>query len=150
MDVPLPRTWRPLGARFASYLAGAMLLALSLTVWFAWGPEIRSHFTGLQRATLVLLGLMVFACLWALIRSRVAATEDGLKVVNGYRTHRFEWPEVLGCQLRRGAPFALLDLSDGSSLALFGIQGSDGARARTAVREVRALAARYGTATPGD
>jgi hypothetical protein len=36
----------------------------------------------------------------------------------------------------------VLDLADGTSLPAMGIQGSDGARARTAVRELRALLAR--------
>lgn len=137
MAVDLPRTWRPFGVRFAAFVFGAMLLALALTVWIAWGPDVRSRFTPFQKGTIVFLGLLGFACLHALIRSRVTATAETLTVVNGYRTRRFAWAEVIDCGLRRGAPFAVLDLSDGTSLALFGIQGSDGSRATTAVRELR-------------
>lgn len=137
MAVQLPRTWRPFGVRFASYAFGGMLLALTLTVWIAWGPEVRSRFTPFQKGTILFLGFLGFACLHALIRSRVTATADALTVVNGYRTRRFDWAEVVGCALRRGAPFATLDLSDGTSLSLYGIQGSDGSRATTAVRELR-------------
>ena len=42
----------------------------------------------------------------------------------------------------RGALEAL-DLSDGTTLSMIGIQGSDGARARRAVRELRALVASH-------
>jgi hypothetical protein len=46
---------------------------------------------------------------------------------------------VVGVNLRRGAPWAGLDLSDGTSASMVGIQGSDGERAVRAVRELRAL-----------
>ncbi len=73
----------------------------------------------------------------ALARSRVVAREDGLLVVNGYRRRSFTWPEVVAVRIPPGAPWASLDLSDGTSVAVMGIQGSDGARASAAVRELR-------------
>ena len=76
----------------------------------------------------------------------MVATETGLMVVNGYRTRRFEWSQVIGVSLPRGAPWATLDLSDGTTVSVMGIQGSDGARARRAVRELRACIAAN---TPG-
>ena len=72
----------------------------------------------------------------------MVARAEGLTVVNGYKTRRFEWNEVLAVQLRSGSPWAMLDLSDGTSVAAMGIQGSDGPRAVQQVREVRALVAR--------
>ncbi len=60
-------------------------------------------------------------------------------MVNGFRTRRFEWNEVLGVTLRAGSPWAVLDLSDGTSVPAMGIQGSDGDRAKRQVREVRTL-----------
>jgi hypothetical protein len=75
----------------------------------------------------------------ALVRTRVSADERGLTVVNGYRRHEYEWSQVVGVNLRRGAPWAGLDLSDGTSASMVGIQGSDGERAVRAVRELRAL-----------
>jgi len=38
-----------------------------------------------------------------------------------------------------GAPWAVLDLADGTTCPVMAIQGSDGGRAKAAVREVRAL-----------
>lgn len=136
-DVKLPHTWRPLGTRLAAVLFGVMLLVLALAVWIAWGPEVRSRFSALQRATIVLLGLMGFAILHALFRCRVTARADGLVVVNGYRSRQFEWAELVAVQLRRGAPFATLDLADGSTVSAWGIQSSDGDRGIRAVRELR-------------
>lgn len=135
----LPRTWRPFGARIAATVLGAMLLAVVLTVWIAWGADVRSRFTPFQKSTLVFLGLMALGCWFALVRSRVTAHRGGVTVVNGYRRRELEWSQVVAVNLRRGAPWAGLDLSDGTSISLLAIQGSDGQRAIAAVRELRAL-----------
>ncbi|MGZ4460677.1 MAG: PH domain-containing protein, partial [Nocardioidaceae bacterium] len=60
-------------------------------------------------------------------------------VVNGYRVRRYEWNEILGVTLRRGSPWAVIDLSDGTSIPAMGIQGSDGARATGQVKQLRTL-----------
>ncbi|MDX6359370.1 MAG: hypothetical protein QOH37_2424, partial [Nocardioidaceae bacterium] len=41
----------------------------------------------------------------------------------------------------RGAPWAAMDLSDGTTIPVMGIQGSDGDRAVAAVREFRRVLA---------
>lgn len=148
-ELTLPHTWRPFGARLMGTLLGGMLLVLVAAVWIAWGADVRSSFTFWQRATLVGLGLLAFVGWHALVRSRVTADQIGLTVVNGYHRRVFEWSQVLSVNLRRGAPWAGLDLSDGTSIALFAIQGSDGQRAVRAVRELRALVAAH-TPTDGD
>jgi len=135
----LPRTWRPFGARIMLTVLGGLLLLLVLGVWFAWGADVRARFTPGQRVTLGLFGLGGFAVWFALMRSRVTADDHGLTVVNGYRTRAFEWSQVLAINLRRGAPWAGLDLSDGTSISMIAIQGSDGQRAIRAVRELRRL-----------
>ncbi|MBV9830547.1 MAG: PH domain-containing protein, partial [Marmoricola sp.] len=96
-----------------------------------------------QRATLVIIGLLLFITYYGLERCKVVATDEGLKVVNGYRTRSFEWPQVLGVSLPRGAPWASLDLSTGTTVSVMAVQGSDGARARRAVRELRACIAAH-------
>jgi hypothetical protein len=137
----LPHTWRPLGVRLAVWGLGGMLLALVAAVWVGIGAETRSQFTTFQRGTLVAVALMLFGAWNALVRSRVTATTDALTVVNGYRKRSYEWPQVIGVSLRRGAPWGTLDLSDGTTISLIGVQGSDGERARRAVREIRATIA---------
>ncbi len=137
----LPHTWRPLGVRLAVWILGTMLLALFVAVWIAIGAEVRAQFTIFQRGTLVFLLLLLFGTWSALSRSRVTATEQTLNVVNGYRTRRYEWSQVISVSLRRGAPWGTLDLSDGTTVSMIGVQGSDGERARRAVREIRATIA---------
>lgn len=134
-----PRTWRPLGARMVAIGGGVLLAIIALGFWFALPGNLRAKFTISERITLVGLGVLAFAVLFAIARCRVTASTERLLVVNAYRVRAYEWAEVLGISLRRGAPFATLDLADGSSLSVFAIQGSDGHRAIRAVQEIRAL-----------
>ena len=137
--VQLPHTWRPFGVRVAGVVFGAALLVVCAVAWFSFDDETRARFTVFQRATLVFLGLIAFSAWYALVRSRVVAHEDRLVVVNGYRRREYDWAEVVAVHLPPGAPWVTLDLSDGTTATALGIQGSDGARARTAVRQLRAL-----------
>ncbi len=137
--VGLPHTWRPFGVRMAGAVFGGALLVVCAFAWFGFDEETRAKFTPFQRGTLVFLGLLGFAVFYALVRSRVVATADRLVVVNGFRRREYEWPEIIAVHLPPGAPWAILDLSDGTSASAMGIQGSDGARAATAVRQLRAL-----------
>ena len=137
--VPLPHTWRPFGVRLAGVVFGGALLVVCAFAWFGFDEETRARFTSFQRGTLIFLGMIGFAAWYALVRSRVVATVDRLVVVNGYRRHEYEWAEVIAVHLPPGAPWAVLDLADGTSASALAIQGSDGARARAAVRQLRAL-----------
>ena len=103
--------------------------------------DIRAKFTPFQRGTLVFLGLIALGVWFALMRCRVTAEEDRVIVVNGYRRRDFEWSQIIAVNLRRGAPWAGIDLSDGTSISAIAIQGSDGARAIRAVQELRRIVA---------
>jgi hypothetical protein len=138
----LPHTWRPLGVRLAVLFFGGMLAVVCVAGWVAVGSDVRGKVTIYQEATPFLFVAMGVAVAWALYRCRVTATSQGLEVVNGYRTHYYEWPEVLAVHMPPGAPWPTLDLADGTSRPTFGIQSSDGDRARQAVRELRVLVAR--------
>jgi hypothetical protein len=137
--VALPHTWRPLGVRLAVIIFGGMLVLICAFAWFAFDPSVRARFTFFQRSTLVFLGLLAGAVGHALARSRLVADEVGLTVVNGYRRHVYDWAQVVAIRLPPGAPWASLDLADGTTMSVLAIQGSDGDRAHAAVRGVRAL-----------
>jgi hypothetical protein len=136
---PLPHTFRPVGVRVAASVLGGLLVLVTLVIWFAFPQNVRDQFTWFQRGTVVFFGLAAMIAGHALARSRVDARADGLTVVNGYKTRRYDWTEVLAVTLRAGSPWALLDLADGTSVSAMGIQGSDGARAITQVKQLRSL-----------
>jgi len=135
----LPHRYRPLGVRFAAYLAGGLLSVVCIGVWFAFPPEIRAKFTAFQILTIAALAAGAVTCGYALTRSRVDATDEGLVVVNGFKRRELEWSQVLAISLKPGSPWVVMDLSDGTTISAMGIQGSDGARAARHVRELRAL-----------
>jgi hypothetical protein len=139
--VSLPHTWRPLGVRIAAGALGAMLTFVVVFAWWSFDAETRASFTFFQVATLVALGVLAFGLGYALARSRVVAELDRLVVVNGYRRREFEYAAVVEAHLPPGAPWVTLDLDDGTTVSAMGIQGSDGARAQTALRQLRAVLA---------
>lgn len=128
-------TWRPRRARIVPYVLaavvvlGMILLAVVMPAPWALGDRIG----------LVAIGLAVAGVLHILARSRITADDEGVTVVNGLRTHEFEWAELLGVTMSEGAPWPTLDLADGSTVPVLGIQASDGERANRALAELAAL-----------
>ena len=136
-----PWTYRPLGARLAAGTVSVALLAAVTVMWLALPGEIRATFTPLQRATLLLVLGCVLAVLYGIFRTAVRADRDGLTVVNLYHRRRFEWAAIVAVSLRRGQPWAVVDVADGTTVPAMAIQGADGERAVRAVRELSALLA---------
>jgi hypothetical protein len=118
---------------------GVVLLVVCAAAWFGFDESVRDRFSLLQRLTLGLMGAGLAACGWALARARVTAEMEALVVVNGFRTRHLAWEEVIAIHLPEGAPWATLDLADGTTISAMAFQGSDGKRARDGVRAVRAL-----------
>jgi hypothetical protein len=137
----LPRTYRPLGPRIVALVLVVGLTVVCAMAWIGFDPEVKAAFTTFELLTLAFLALLILACVHALTRSRVTAREDRLVVVNGYRRRELAWAQVVAIRMPPGAPWVRLDLADGSEISAMGIQGSDGGRARDAVRELRRLAA---------
>ncbi|WP_210443144.1 PH domain-containing protein [Nocardioides sp. SYSU D00065] len=141
----LPHTWRPVGVRIAVLGVGLMLFVVCAAAWFGFDESVRDRFNLLQRLTLLLLGAGFVACGWALARARVTAEMEALVVVNGFRTRHLDWEQVLAVHLPEGAPWATLDLADGTTISAMAFQGSDGRHARDGVRQLRALIDRAGS-----
>lgn len=135
----LPKTWRPLGPRIVAGILVVALVVVCTMTWIGFDEKTKATFTVFQKLTLGFVALLVLACVHALTRSRVTATREALIVVNGYRKRTLEWAEVVAVNLAPGAPWVRLDLADGSEISAMGIQGSDGASAKKAVRRLREL-----------
>jgi hypothetical protein len=144
----LPVRFRPVGVRIAAIGFGVVLVLTVVVVWLTLTEEARATFNLSQKLTVGGMILAVVVIGHALSRCRVDADETGLVVVNGYRTHRFAWEQVLAVTLRPGSPWAELDLTDGTTQAALGIQGSDGLRARQQTRRLRALIEAHAAAEP--
>jgi hypothetical protein len=99
-----------------------------------------------DRIAIVGVGLAGAVLLSRLALLRIDADDDGLTVVNVVNRRRLEWAEVLGVRLPPGAPWLVLDLSDGTALQAMAIQSADGDFAREeALRLARLVAAKTQT-----
>ncbi len=69
---------------------------------------------------------------WFLSRQamvRAVPDGDGLMVRNLVVTRHVAWAEIVSVRFGQGRAWAQLDLADGDTLAVMGMQASDGARA---------------------
>jgi hypothetical protein len=146
-QIALPTRYRPFGARLAAGAAGVVLTGAVAFLWLMLPSEVQADFTGFERATLIGFFLAVLVVLFAVYRSSATADESGLTVVNGYRTHRYGWAEIVRVSLSPNRPWVLIDLADGETMSVLAIQGSDGARAVRNARELATVLAQQ-TRTP--
>lgn len=136
----LPVTFRP--TRTRAVLLGAGLAIFVTITAIALLLDLQPG----ERISFVLTAVLLSSVLVLLGRPKVVADEAGVTVVNLTRTRRLEWAQILRVNLRPGDPWVFLDLSDGSSLPVLGIQpGIAKARAIDDARTLRALAETRGT-----
>ncbi|MFC5955335.1 PH domain-containing protein [Streptomyces pratens] len=142
----LPVTFRPGRTRAVLLFAAvALFAAISLIALL-----LRQLSPG-ERLSFVFTAGLLAGVLVLLARPRVDADETGVTVVNIVTRRRLEWAQILQVNLRPGDPWVFLDLSDGTSLPVLGIQpGIARERAIADARALRALAvARTTTTGPG-
>jgi hypothetical protein len=139
-----PRTvFRPRRARLVIYPMAAVFVA-AMTVGALTLPSSGGMgFDTPSRVALVGLGLVVAYALHRLADVRAVATPGGLEVVNLVRRTSLEWAQVVDVRLSRDDPWVMLDLSDGETLAVMGIQKSDGERGLDQARSLARLVAEH-------
>ncbi|MFJ3420508.1 PH domain-containing protein [Streptomyces sp. NPDC086082] len=139
----LPVTFRPGRTRAVLLTAGLAIFVVITTV-----AMLLEQLTPGEKLSFVLTGALLFAVLALLARVKVVADETGVTVVNIVSRRRLAWAEILQVNLRPGDPWVFLNLSDGTSLPVLGIQpGIAKARAIADARTLRALAE---DRSPGD
>ncbi|MBA3989509.1 MAG: PH domain-containing protein [Propionibacteriales bacterium] len=144
--VSLPRTYRPRGTRVVAVVAATTLVGAVTFLWSMLPGSVRDEFTVFQRMTVLALFAGIVVVLYGLFRTSARADESGLRVVNIYKARQLEWPQVISLSLNPNRPWAMLDLADGTTLAVMAIQNADGARASRSARELAGLiAGRSGT-----
>ena len=131
-------TYRPISALLVAAAAAASLVAMLVVVVVALPAEVRAQVSIAESVTLGIFLLAALAVLYGIGRTRVRTDDEGVHILNGYRHHDLTWAEVVNVGLGRGAPWAVLDTSHGTTVQLMAIQRADGERAVAAVRELRA------------
>ncbi|KWX00744.1 hypothetical protein C3Y87_16485 [Carbonactinospora thermoautotrophica] len=139
----LPHVWRPRRARIVTYGMAVVVVLVMIVLAITLPHEGPREFELADRVGVVGVGLLVAAVLLLLARPRLEADDQGLTVVNMLRRRRLAWPQVVRVNFRRGDPWVFFDLDDGTTLAVMGIQSSDGEQARRFALQVRALVEKH-------
>lgn len=133
------RTWRPRGVIITAAVFTLLFAGGSVIGWFGLPESTRVLFSFAQIATLLGILAVMLIVMWLLAGSVVHATEDGLQIRNGWMRRQLAWQEIERVRLRPGDPWAVAILrsvnaqGEPRTAVLFGLQGSEGAAARTAV-----------------
>lgn len=131
---------RPLRPR-AGRVVPAVIAVLWLLVFFglaAGYPPYPGIGVG-DRIGFSLLAVVGAYVLYRFATVAVVPDETGLVVRNIIGSRRLEWAEVVGVRYGRDSTWALLDLSDGTTVSALGIQTADGAHARRAAVRLATL-----------
>jgi hypothetical protein len=123
-------------------VAGLVVVVFTVVaVALGGGPEGDAQFRLPDQIAMVVLGLLVAVAVLGFTRARVEADATGVRVRNVLGDKRIPWQVVRAVRFDDGAPWASLELHDDDTIALLGIQASDGDRAADAVLALRALLA---------
>ncbi|WP_030175639.1 PH domain-containing protein [Streptomyces sp. NRRL S-813] len=134
-DLPaLPVTFRPAQTRAVLLTAGVAIFVVITVV-----ALLLEQLSPGERISFIFTGALLFGVLVLLARPKVVVDDSGVTVVNIAGRRHLEWPEILQVNLRPGDPWVFLNLSDGTSMPVLGIQ--PGIAKQRAIADARALRA---------
>jgi len=119
---------RPYTSRRVAIGVGAAELFAMVILAVVVTGEGPLGFKWYDRILLVLVGAVVFYGLWRFASVQARPSEQGLLVRNLVEVRELEWPEIVNVRFGGGAPWGVLDLSDGGTLNVMALQRSDGRR----------------------
>ena len=140
----LSAPFRPRFARVVTLALAVLVLASTVAIILAM-----SVLSAGDRIGFVLVGGLIAWFLWRQASVAALVRDDGLTVRNLVFTRRLAWAEIVSVRFGSGRPWVQLDLSDGDTLAVMGIQRADGAFADAEARRLATLVAMH-TPTPRD
>jgi len=140
-----------LAAPFRPRLARVVTIAIAVAV-LALTVLLVTTMPGLQlldQVGFVLFGLAIAWFCWRQASVRAVPDATGLRVRNLLVTTHVTWAEIVSVRFGQGRPWVQLDLADGDTLAVMGVQRADGERADREARRLATLVARR-SATAAD
>ncbi|WP_421733787.1 PH domain-containing protein [Cellulomonas sp.] len=140
----LTAPFRPRLARVVTLALAVLVVVLTVAIMLAM-----SVLSAGDRIGFALVGGLIVWFLWRQASVVARVSDAGLTVRNLVFTRRLEWAEIVSVRFGSGRPWVQLDLSDGDTLAVMGIQRADGTFADAEARRLATLVARH-TATTRD
>ncbi|MEO3764792.1 PH domain-containing protein [Streptomyces sp. B8F3] len=140
----LPVTFRPHRTRVVLVTAGLVIFATLAAIGLTLSLNVG------ERISFFVVGLLFLGGLLLLGRPHVVADDDGVTVTNLTHRRHLAWAEIIRVNLGPGDPWVSLDLADGTSLPVMGIQpGIAREQAEQDARALAGLAAERGTGASG-
>lgn len=136
--------FRPRLARVVTLAVGAVAVVLTVVLILAL-PGLGA----LDKAGFAGLAVLIAWFCWRQADVQAVPDDDGLTVRNLLVRRRLAWVDIVSVRFGHGRPWVQLDLADGDTLAVMGIQRSDGAFANREARRLATLVAQH-TATSRD
>lgn len=118
--------FRPRLARVVTLTLAAVVAVLTIVLVGAL-PSIAPEYGPGDLAGIAGLGLATSWFCWRQASVRARVDERGLTVRNLLVTRRLDWAQVVEVRFGQGRPWVQLDLADGDTLAVMGVQRADGA-----------------------
>jgi uncharacterized membrane protein len=135
--------FRPRAARVVALILAVIVSVLTPVLVFTvpgeYGAPDLIGFAG--------VGVAVVWFCWREASVRVLVDEQGVSVRNLMLSRRLEWAEIVSVRFGAGRPWVQLDLADGDTLAVMGIQRADGKFAEAEASRMATLVALH-TETP--
>ncbi|WP_431837194.1 PH domain-containing protein [Cellulomonas sp. Y8] len=137
----LDDVFRPRAARVVTgTLAVVVALATALLIVLLATTGVEGWSTA-DLSGIALVGLAIVGFLWRQATVSATPTAEGLRVRNLASTRTVAWGEIVWVRFGEGRPWVQLDLDDGDTLAVMGVQRSDGERARHEAKRLATLVA---------
>lgn len=146
-DADRYRTFRPRWGQVAAWVVGVVAVGGALFVGLTARGPIGSN-PG-SRLSFLLFAVVATWLLWRLGGVHAAPSPQGLKVRNVIYTRRLDWAQIVAVRFSPNDAWVRLDLADGGTLAVMGIQRADGERAMAEARRLVALVKENEPPEPG-
>lgn len=141
--------FRPRLARVVTLVVAALLAVGTLVlIWLL--PSLYERDVTLDLVGIGLVGALGVWFCWRQASVSAVPDEQGLFVRNLVLSRRLEWAEIVLVRFGQGHAWAQLDLADGDTLAVMGIQRADGARAEREAARLAALVHAHGATDSPD
>lgn len=136
--VPGTVVFRPRLARVVTLVLAVAVLVLTGVI-----AAVLPNAGPLDRVGFATVGLLIAWFCWRQATVSAKADDTGVTVRNLMLTRRLEWSEIVSVRFGHGRPWVQLDLADGDTLAVMGIQRADGERAGAEARRLATLVAQH-------
>ncbi|MFB9953842.1 PH domain-containing protein [Cellulomonas denverensis] len=137
----LSAPFRPRAARWVSGVLAALVAVGTVLLLVLLPGTGLSGYGTLDRTGFALLGIGIVWFCWRQATVRAVPQSSGLRVRNLATTRTVEWAAIVSIRFGQGQPWVQLDLSDGDTLAVMGIQRADGQFAEQEARQLATLVA---------